>query len=665
MGHLDQSNPTPPAAAVMDAARLYALLDAAVDGIVSIDACGVVLTVNPAAESMFGYTAAELVGRNVSLLMTEPDRSRHDGYLARYLSTGEKRVIGTGREVTGRRKDGTTFPLDLSVAEARVGEDRAFVGVLRDLTERKRAEAEVWESQKRYEQILDLLPVGILVHTAGLVVYHNPALARMVGTGGGDSLTGRPVLSLFHPRYHELIRRRLAQLHERPEPLPAVEEELMGRDGRTVPVEAVTAPFVHAGEPSILVVLYDLRERQEAEERFRTMVEGVRDYAIYSLDKDGRVTTWNPGAERLLGYHSEEAVGVEYARFFTPADMAGGVPARHLAIAAEHGQVSEEGWRVRRDGSVFLADVLLTPLWDRSGQLKGYVKVIRDVTERNRVETELRRANAALERTVAELGSKREEVATITRQLWQAAKLASVGELAASIAHELNNPMATVKLRLESVQTKTPADDPRRRALDIARQEVDRMAGLVANLLQFSRRGNGANTTVDVVKEVVGTSELINHHLRKAGVTVRHEFADRTPVICADRQKLRQVILNLLSNACDAMPRGGELTLRVGPDELPHGRAAVRFEVADTGVGIPPEHLAAVTEPFFTTKEEGRGTGLGLAICRRIVEEHQGELAINSTVGVGTTVRVLLPTQPENGSHRPRRSPPAESGGGS
>jgi signal transduction histidine kinase len=171
------------------------------------------------------------------------------------------------------------------------------------------------------------------------------------------------------------------------------------------------------------------------------------------------------------------------------------------------------------------------------------------------------------------------------------------------------------------------------------------MADLVGNLLQFSRRHSDQISTLEVGQEVTRAVELIHHHLRKRRVEVVQELAPTTPTIYADRQKLRQVFLNLLTNACDAMRDGGTLTLRIFPTTLESGVRAVAIEFHDTGVGIPREYLDKVTDPFFTTKGEGQGTGLGLAICRRIVQEHQGSIQIESEVGRGTTVRLLLPVE--------------------
>jgi signal transduction histidine kinase len=249
------------------------------------------------------------------------------------------------------------------------------------------------------------------------------------------------------------------------------------------------------------------------------------------------------------------------------------------------------------------------------------------------------------EQALVELKAKTEELRATTQQLWQAARLAGVGELAASIAHELNNPLGTVSLRLEGVLAKTPPDDPRRKSLEIIDIEVSRMARLVANLLQFSRPGRDQVSTVDVCEEIRKTIELAEHHLRKRRIILRTEFDPTVPPIFADRQQLRQVFLNLFTNAADAMPQGGQLIPRVRTGVLQPNQPAVVIEVVDTGVGIPPTHLGRVFDPFFTTKDEGQGTGLGLAICKRIIDQHHGKIEIESEVNRGTTVRILLPVR--------------------
>jgi signal transduction histidine kinase len=250
--------------------------------------------------------------------------------------------------------------------------------------------------------------------------------------------------------------------------------------------------------------------------------------------------------------------------------------------------------------------------------------------------SERQRAEAAVQATSDKLRA-------MSQQLWQTAKLATMGELAASIAHELNNPLATVSLRIESLLTQAPEDDPRRHAFTVIAQEVDRMGTLVANLLQFSRHSQPQISSIDVCEELDNTLALIEYHLRNHQITVVRQFAPEVPLLQADRQQLRQVFLNLLTNASDAMPQGGTLTLRVTTGSLEPAVPAVVIAFLDTGVGITPEDMPKVLEPFFTTKPEGQGTGLGLPICQRIVQEHRGTIELSSTVGQGTTIRLTLP----------------------
>lgn len=385
------------------------------------------------------------------------------------------------------------------------------------------------------------------------------------------------------------------------------------------------------------------RSRAEEEARIRALLEAVVD-AIVSIDERGIIQTVNPAAERLFGYATEEMVGKNVSMLMPSPyqEQHDGYLSSYLATGVKKIiGIGREAVGLRKNGTTFPIDLSVAEA--RLGQERAFVGIIRDISERKRAEKALEESRESLQKAVAELQSRNEEIRAMTQQLWQAAKLASVGELAASIAHELNNPLATVSLRAESILAQTPEEDRRRRALEIIQQETKRMGELVANLLQFSRRGEDQVSTVDLRHELAKSVELIQHHFRKRQVAVIQDLAVNTPIIYGDRQKLRQVFLNLLTNASDAMPRGGTLTLRAGPAAMADGRPGVQIEFADTGVGISAENLQKIMEPFFTTKEEGKGTGLGLAICRRIVTEHAGAIEITSKVGVGTSVCVLLP----------------------
>ena len=373
-----------------------------------------------------------------------------------------------------------------------------------------------------------------------------------------------------------------------------------------------------------------------SEALLRAVLSSARDPVI-AMDGHSRVTQLNPAAEQMLGCAARSAVGSTIDRFL-PSVVPGTAPWANDLFPTP---TDVEGRRA--DGTPVPLEVTCSRAAVPNQDL--YILILRDITERKRAEDELRETARERTRALANLQARTDELRATTQQLWQAARLAGVGELAASVAHELNNPLATVHLRLEGVLAKTPAADPRRQPLEVVEQEVERMARLVANLLQFSRAGREQVSTVNVPDEVQKTIELTEPHLRRRGIEVTPEFHPTVPDIFADRQQLRQVLLNLFTNAGDAMPKGGRLTLRVRPGTLPGERSGVLIEVEDTGAGIPTDVLPRVFDPFFTTKEEGKGTGLGLAICRRIVEQHRGTLEIESQVGKGTTVRMLFPVR--------------------
>jgi two-component system, LuxR family, sensor kinase FixL len=393
-------------------------------------------------------------------------------------------------------------------------------------------------------------------------------------------------------------------------------------------------------------------QEQEYEQALQLHYAGLLDVAedaIVTVDEQQRIVMFNRGAERIFGLSRGEVRGQSLdilipPRYETVHRQYVDEFARSTIVSRWMGERSEVYGR-RKDGSEFPADVSISKL---AVQGKMYLTaIVRDVTERKRTQEAILTLNRDLEHRVAErtaeLQRKNEEIRTTTQQLWHAAKLASVGELAAGIAHELNNPLGIISLRLEAVLAKTPPGDPRRSALEIIEQELDRMSSLVANLLQFSRPGREAVSSVDLSEEMNRTLDLMHHQMRKRGIDVRPVYGPEHQIVLADRQKLRQVFLNLVANACDAMSAGGTLTLRIQRQPLGSGAQGVMIEFVDTGHGIPPEVLPKVMDPFFSTKEEGKGTGLGLAICRRIVQEHRGTIRIDSAVGKGTTVRIALP----------------------
>jgi PAS domain S-box-containing protein len=386
---------------------------------------------------------------------------------------------------------------------------------------------------------------------------------------------------------------------------------------------------------------------QASEARYRQLFES-NPLPMWVFDLETLVfLAVNEAATSHYGYSREQFLAMTIKDIRPPED----IPALLAGIAKRPDGLDAAGtWRhLRRDGTIIDVEITSHSIWfaERSAE----IVLANDVTERKRSEDALRESNSELEKALAQLHTKQAELTAKTEQLWQASKLATMGELAASIAHELNNPLATIALRTEALVGQLWQDTEKRRALEIVLKEVDRMATLVNNLLLFSRRSYRQVSTVDLRDEITTSFDFLSYHLRKHKVDVVFDFNTEVSTIQADRQQLRQLFLNLLTNACDAMPDGGKLTIRVQPVEL-KSAPAVTVEFEDTGEGIAASDLDAIWDPFFTTKPEGKGTGLGMAICRRIVEEHGGVISIESGEGTGTTVRIVFPATANGMSER-------------
>jgi PAS domain S-box-containing protein len=383
----------------------------------------------------------------------------------------------------------------------------------------------------------------------------------------------------------------------------------------------------------------DITERKVAqdalrrsEERFRILVQGVSDYAIYMLDTEGRVTNWNTGAQRFKGYTETEILGEHFSRFYTEEDRATDLPRRALETALREGRFEHEGWRVRKDGSRFWAHVVIDPIRDEGGTLIGFAKVTRDITDRRAAQEELEKTRAAL---------------------FQAQKMETVGQLTGGIAHDFNNLLAVVLGNLELLRKRLPDDPKLRRFVDNSLEAAQRGASLTRRMLSFARRQELNVEPVNVPDLVRTMSELVQ---RSIGPTVQVDtrFPLRIAPALADANQLELAILNLIINARDAMPDGGRITVEAREEVVPANSSALKageyvcLSVIDTGEGMDKHTLARAAEPFFTTKGIGKGTGLGLSMIHGFAEQSGGRLVLKSRKGEGTTAEIWLPVAPSD-----------------
>lgn len=370
---------------------------------------------------------------------------------------------------------------------------------------------------------------------------------------------------------------------------------------------------------------------REVSEQFRLLVQGVVDYALFLIDPMGRVTTWNAGAARIKGYTPDEIIGRHFSVFYTPEDRDAGEPAVALETARRTGRYEKEGWRVRKDGTCFVANVIIDAITDDNGKLIGFAKITRDVTEQRKAQRELEETRSALV---------------------QSQKMEMVGQLTGGLAHDFNNMLAGIIGALNLMQRRIAAGRYAElgKYVDAALASSHRAASLTARLLAFGRRQSLDIMPVDIAAAVRSMEILLT---RSIGENIRVNFNLGPATALTDPNQFETALLNLAVNARDAMPDGGELTIETGvaSDEF------VSVVVSDTGAGMDAGVLEKAFDPFFTTKPIGQGTGLGLSMVHGFVNQSGGSITIASAPGKGTSVRLLLPVSRAAPADTPTRNP--------
>ena len=365
------------------------------------------------------------------------------------------------------------------------------------------------------------------------------------------------------------------------------------------------------------------------EKRLELLFDAVIDYAIYMLDPAGKVSSWNAGAERIKGYRAAEIVGRHFSVFYTEEDRASDEPAHALAIAAAEGKYEREGWRVRKDGTRFWANVVIDAIRDEQGRLVGFAKVTRDITERRGAQEALEQARAALA---------------------QSQKMEAIGQLTGGIAHDFNNLLTVVSNNLDLILQNVGDTGRVRRLAEGAMRAAGRGAKLTQQLLAFARRQPLRPETVNV-NTLVGAIEAIMRRAAGEGVSLDLALGEGLSGVRLDAAQFEAALLNLVLNARDAMPEGGVLSLKTENVQVSEGDAAARgvapgsyvlVSVRDTGGGMSPEVQAHAFEPFFTTKEPGKGSGLGLSQVYGFVTQSGGHVVLDSEPGGGTVVLLYL-----------------------
>ena len=475
-----------------------------------------------------------------------------------------------------------------------------------------------------------------MLDPAGRITSWNPGARRFKGYSA-DEIIGQHFSRFYTPedREAELPARALEQARTKGQ--FEAEGWRVRKDGSRFWAYVVIDPIRdHQGDLiGFAKVTRDLTERKAAEEalrrsdqQFRLLVQGVTDYAIYLLDPQGRVTNWNIGAQRIKGYLPDEIIGSHFSRFYTEEDLKAGEPGKALSAAEKEGRFEKEGWRVRKDGSRFWAHVVIDAIRNEAGDLVGFAKITRDVTERKK---------------------SREQLDHVREIAFQAQKMDAIGQLTGGIAHDFNNLLMAVLSSLELMRKRLPDDPKMLRLLENAVQGTQRGATLTKRLLAFARRQELKQEAVEIPAMVRGMTDLLGRSLGSS-VEIETRFPLVSRPVWADANQLEMVLLNLVVNARDAMPDGGKIIISMRDEKVSKGDGAalkpgpyICLSVSDSGSGMDAETLRRATEPFFTTKGVGKGTGLGLSMVHGLAEQLGGTFALKSLPDEGTTAELWLP----------------------
>jgi PAS domain S-box-containing protein len=630
-------------------ARKSAILATSIDAIVSIDHEGLVLEWNAAAERLFGFTRVEVLGRRLdNLIVPAPLQDKYLSGLMDYLMTGVGSLIGRPIEMVARRINGEQIPIELAIAQVHPSEPPIFTAFMRDITDRKRAEDALLKSEARKAAVVETaLDAIISIDHDERIIEWNPAAEKIFGYSRELAL-GRNLPELIMPpgdleKYHQNWPRYVA-LNRGRTGGQRIEITAQRANGAEFPIEFAVMRIPGEEPPAYTAYIRDIAERKrseedlrQSEERLRLLVEDVKDYAIYMLDPHGRVITWNVGAERTEGYRAQEILGRAFTRFYTPEDVEHGKPEQTLAVAKTEGRFQEERWRVRKDGSRYWANIVVTALRDEKGNLYGFAKIAHDMTKYKEAEEATRRLTENLEHRVEER----------TVELQRA--YSELEAFSYSVSHDLRAPLLHIGGFVEILQKEIGPQltKKHRHYLNTISEATRRLGRMIDDLLAFAHMSRSEIHKIrvnlgEIVREV--QRDPLTDQNRRVRWTI-HEL----PHVAGDPILLRQVFFNLITNALKYTRQREEAQIEIGTQ--PAKNEIVVF-VRDNGVGFDMKYADKLFGVFqrLHSATEFEGNGIGLANVRRIVQRHGGRTWAEGEVNGGATFYFSLPQETKGGA---------------
>ena len=615
--------------------RFRTIADTAVNGMVTVESTGMIDFFNRAAERLFGFASDEVAGRNVTMLIPERYRNAHKEGLERYLKTGEPRLIGKTFELDALRKDGTEFPIELSLGTWGPREAPFFSAIVRDITERRRWEEALKESEMRFRAIFEGSKDGILLADveSRKFITGNRAICDMLQYSLDE--IGRLGVTDIHPAEDLPRVIDIFELQSRQSVDVATDLPVKRRDGSVFFADIKASPVTISGRRCLIGNFRDVTERRRAEEELTRLGMAVDQAAeaVVVTDTKGNIEYVNPAFERITGYSREESVGRNMRilksgkhdeRFY-----------EKMWATLSKGEVWQGRFINRKkDGTLYDEEGTISPVRDPSGKIVNFVAGKRDIT--------------------------REVV--LRTQVQTAQRMESVGTLAGGVAHDFNNALTGV-LGFGEILKKRLAGDPKSSAdVDQILRSAERASTLTRQLLTFARRQVIEPVNLSLGNIVLDMSKLLRKVIGEH-IEIRTSLHKDLPSVFADPGQMEQILMNLCLNARDAMPSGGQVLIRTDVKTadgkyvkarpyVKEGRY-VLLTVSDTGIGMDGKTIERIFEPFFSTKGPEKGTGLGLAVVYGIVKQHNGFIHASSESGRGTTFEILLPAVDSKPDARP------------
>jgi PAS domain S-box-containing protein len=602
----------------------------------TLDRDGYICYANAAALEITGYEEDELATTPLSALYSNGE----DKMKAEYELEQTSRLGKFTSEGWRTKKDKSRFwaELTLSVIRDKEKEVAGYACMLRDTSKRKKDELELRKSEERYRLMVEGVKeyAIFMLDTRGHILTWNDGAQRIKGYSANE-IIGKH-FSIFYTSEDLETKKPERELIIAAETGKYEEEGWRVRKNGTVFWGNVVITALYNDKNQLIgfsKVTRDLSDRREneetlrqSEERYRQLVEQVTDYGIFMMDEKGRIVSWNEGARRINGYTAQEIIGKYFSIFYPDDDVMKGKPSHELRIAREHGKYEEEGWRIRKGGERFWANVVITAVYGNDGALIGFSKVTRDLTERKAAENALRHSYDKYRTLTAELRVANKELQDANGELEQFTSI---------VSHDLQEPIRTIKSFLLLIQQKIKnehyGDLPS--YIEKSVHAATHMRELILNLLNYSQVGK-----TQIKQEKVDVDDLLIQAMQNLRTSVERSGAEVTmnvdvDTIEGDRMQLLQLMQNLVSNALKfTNTTHPEIKISCQPED-----GHVKCAVSDNGIGIAKEDVDKVFEIFkrLNTKKEFPGTGIGLAICKKIVDKHNGRIWLESEPGKGTT----------------------------